>query len=199
MQHHFWETHAFSKMPFSIGNYIHLWSFFGNELLYYKTQYSLKCCSILFGSFEQYMPFSRCLLQLGNAWLFETKYNSFLGNVYNFVWTNCFITIQIVPWSVAAILLKNGCPFQEDWFSWECSILQNIYFDLGVPVSIPKYSMFLFGCSLYQNARLLQVFVTCTPWGYVVYIHEKWNGWKWKTTYKLKDLFELLDKISAYL
>ena len=119
--------------------------------------------------------------------------------IYNFVWKNCFITIQIVPWSVAAILLKNGCPFQEDWFSWECSILQNIYFDLGVPVSIPKYSMFLFGCSLYQNARLLQVFVTCTPWGYVVYIHEKWNGWKWKTTYKLKDLFELLDKISAYL
>ena len=48
-----------------------------------------------------------------------------------------------------------------------------IYFDLGVPVSIPKYSMFLFGCSLYQNARLLQVFVTCTPWGYVVYIHDK--------------------------
>ena len=49
----------------------------------------------------------------------------------------------------------------------KCSILQKIYFDLGVPVSvsIPKYSMFLFGFSLYQNARLLQVFVTCTPWG----------------------------------
>jgi hypothetical protein len=141
LQHHFWETHAFFKMPFSIGNYIHLWSFFGNELLYYKTQYSLKCCSILFWSFEQYMPFSRCLLQLGNAWLFDMKYNSFLGNVYiynytyiyinTFVWKNCFITIQIVPWSVAAILLKNGCLFQEVWFSWECNISQNIYFDLG--------------------------------------------------------------------
>ena len=87
--------------------------FFGNELLYYKTQYSLKCCRILFGSFKKYMPFSRCLLQLGNAWLFETKYNSFLGNVYNFVWKSFFITIQIVPWSVAAIVLKNVCLFSR--------------------------------------------------------------------------------------
>jgi len=48
-----------------------------------------------------------------------------------------------------------------------------MYFVLEVPVSIPKYNMFLFGFSSYQNARLLQGFVTCTPWGYVVYIHEK--------------------------
>jgi hypothetical protein len=65
--------------------------------------------------------------------------------------------------------LKYVCLFQEDWFNWigKCSILQKIYFDLGVPVSvsIPRYSMFLFGFSLYQNARLLQVFVTCTLWG----------------------------------
>ena len=47
------------------------------------------------------------------------KCNSFLGNVYNFVWKNFFITIQIVPWSVAAILLKHVCLFHEDWFNWE--------------------------------------------------------------------------------
>ena len=47
----------------------------------------------------------------------------------------------------------------------KCNILQK-YFDLEVTVSIPKYSMFFFGgVSLYQNARLLHIFVTCTPWG----------------------------------
>ena len=65
--------------------------------------------------------------------------------IYNFVWKNCFITIQIVPWSVAAILLKNGCLLQEDWFSWECSISQNIYFDLGVPVQYQSAAYFCFG------------------------------------------------------
>jgi hypothetical protein len=63
---------------------------FSRWLLQLETAFiSLKCCSILVGSYEKYMPFSRCLLQLGNALLksllFEIKYNSFLGNVYNFV------------------------------------------------------------------------------------------------------------------
>ena len=134
MQHHCWETNAFSKMPFSIGNYMCL-CFFGKELLHYKPQYPLKCCrfaflrhmlhykiqhswsvaacffrniwlfqnycfnwklhsslislgkelfnnktqyplkscDIAFGSFEKCMPFSRCLLQLGNALLLKTR------------------------------------------------------------------------------------------------------------------------------
>ena len=79
LQHYFWETHAFFKMPFSIGNYIHLWSFFEREFLYYNTQYSLKCCSIIFGSFENYMPFSKCLLQLGHSLLFDKKVQFLFG------------------------------------------------------------------------------------------------------------------------
>jgi hypothetical protein len=61
--------------------------------------------------------------------------------------------------------------------------VQKIYFDLGVPVSIPKYSMSLFGFSLYRKARLLQACVTCTPGGYVIYINERWNEWRWTKTY----------------
>ena len=89
---------------------------------------SLKCCSIIFGSFEEYMPCS-CFFNMlassgkcGNALLFEIRYNSFAGNAYNLVWESFFITIQIVPWSVAAILLK---PFKERFDSiGKCSILQ---------------------------------------------------------------------------
>ena len=118
LQHYFWETCLFQDAFFNCK--LHSSLIFCCEQMYYKTQYSLKCCSILFGFFETYMPFSRCLLQAGNALLFEIRYNSFLGNVYNFVWKSFFITIQIVPWSVAAIVLKHVCLFQEeDWFNWE--------------------------------------------------------------------------------
>jgi hypothetical protein len=118
LQHYFWETCLFQGAFFNCKLHSS-WKFFVKKNLDYKTQYSLKCCSILFGLFETYMPFSRCLLQVGNALLFEIRHNSFLGNVYNFVWKSFFITIQIVPWSVAAIVLKNVCLFQEDWLNWE--------------------------------------------------------------------------------
>ena len=137
----FWETHAFFKMPFSIGNYINLWFFLGKNCFCYKTQYSLKCCNILVGSFENtclfqnacfnYWEMHDCLTW--NTILFWEMYIYNYTYIYinTFVWKNCFITIRIVPWSVAAILLKNGCLFQEVWFRWECNISQNIYFDLG--------------------------------------------------------------------
>jgi hypothetical protein len=76
--HYFWETHVFffKMFFFQLETRFIFEVFVGKELLYYKTQCSLKCCSILAGSFEKYMPFSRCLLQLGNAGLFEIKCNS---------------------------------------------------------------------------------------------------------------------------
>ena len=138
----FFEKHMpFSRCLFQLETTL-IFDFFGKELFLLQNTILLEVLQHSCWIVWKYMPFSKCLLQLlGNAWLLDMKYNSVLGNVYiynytyiyinTFVWKNCFITIRIVPWSVAAILLKNGCLFQEVWFRWECNISQNIYFDLG--------------------------------------------------------------------
>ena len=79
LQHCFWETHAFFNMPFYRETTCIFEALSGKHLLNYKWQYSLKCCSIPFGSFEKYIPFSRCLFHLGHVLLFDIKHNSFLG------------------------------------------------------------------------------------------------------------------------
>ena len=101
-------------------------------------------CSI---TFEIHMLFSRCLFQLETTFFFEVFFvgkallhkslfqddcfssephyclkddNALvLGNVNNCVWTSFFMTIQIVHWSAAAILLKHVCLLKEYYFNWE--------------------------------------------------------------------------------
>ena len=119
LQHYFWETHAFFKMPFSIGNYIHLWSFLKENffITIHNTPWSV---AALFSDLLKITClFQNVCFNWDMHYCLTKKCNSFLGNVYNFVWKNFFITIQIVPGSVAAILLKHVCLFHEDWFNWE--------------------------------------------------------------------------------
>ena len=132
LQHSFLKIYGLFTMAASIGNCINFWNLFGKELLYYKIQYSLTCCSVLFGSFENYMPFPRCLLQFGNALLFEIRYISFLGNVYNFFWKSFLITIQIVTLFLEALQQSFWNMYFMHFFNridsiGKCNILQKKY------------------------------------------------------------------------
>ena len=128
LQLYFWETRAFFTMPSSIGNCIHLWFFFGKELvhykpqyslkfadfclrnsLHYKIQYSLKCCSILF---EKYMPFSKWPLQLETAFTFDFFGKELLNNKTQYPSKCCSIPFgsfeKYTPFSRCLLHLGNA-------------------------------------------------------------------------------------------
>ena len=139
----FWETHAFFKMPFQL-EITFIFDFFWERTLFvtkHNTPWSVAAFWLdllkIHAFFKMLASIGKCMIVWHEIQLLFGKciyiYNYTYIYIYinTFVWKNCFITIQIVPWSVAAILLKNGCLFQEVWFSWECNISQNIYFDLG--------------------------------------------------------------------
>ena len=104
-----------------------------------------------------------------------------MGDVYNFVWKSFFITIQIVPWSVAAIPWKIYAFFKWIDSIGKCNILQKIYVDLEVPVSIQSTACFCLGFLYVQIQDYFKYLLHAPLGGYVIYINEKWTEWRWNT------------------
>ena len=107
---------ALFKMAASIGNCIHVWIFFGNELLHYKTQYPLKCCSI---PFEKYVSLQIVIsLEILQHYFWETHafFKMPFFTEITLIFEACLAKKSLLqnttPWSAAALfldLLKNTC------------------------------------------------------------------------------------------